>query len=411
MNSHDPYSALRLRNYRFYFIGNFIAYFGVQMQTTAVGWDIYTRTDSKLALGLAGLTQFFPVIVLFLLGGHVADRYNRKWVVACAVSLIAIASTGLAFISYYQLDTRLIFGCLFLIGVARAFQQPARAALLPLIVPSEQFNNAVTWNSTGFHMASVLGPAAGGFFIKLFHGPTWVYIFDVVAAATFVVLLTMLRLYKTQVTQRNLTMRELAAGFQFIRRQQVVLGALLLDLFAVLLGGAVTLLPVFAEDILKTGPEGLGWLRAAPAVGALMMAIIIAHRPPLRRTGIVLLWAVIGFGLATIVFGISKIMWLSLLMLFLTGAFDNISVVIRHTLVQTLTPDELRGRVSAVNSVFIGASNELGGFESGVVAHWFGPVVSVVSGGIGTIVVVALTAMSLPTLRKFDRIDGGSQPQ
>ena len=255
-------------------------------------------------------------------------------------------------------------------------------------------------------MASVLGPAAGGFFIKWFNGPTWVYIFDLFAAATFVVMLMMLRLHRTQVTQRNLTMKELSAGFQFIRNQQVVLGAMLLDLFAVLLGGAVTLLPVFAEDILMTGPEGLGWMRAAPAMGALMMAMIIAHRPPLKRTGIVLLWSVVGFGLATIVFGMSKLLWLSLFMLFLTGAFDNISVVIRHTLVQTLTPDELRGRVSAVNSVFIGASNELGGFESGVVAHWFGPVVSVVSGGIGTIVVVGLTAMSLPKLRKFDRIEG-----
>jgi MFS family permease len=322
------------------------------------------------------------------------------------VALIACASAGLAAISYYQLDTRWIFGCLFLIGVARAFQQPARAALLPLIVPSEHFNSAVTWNSTGFHMASVLGPAAGGFFIKWFDGPTAVYIFDLMAAAVFVGMLAMLRLYKTQVTQRNLTLNELSAGFRFIRRQQVVLGAMLLDLFAVLLGGAVTLLPVFAEDILMTGPEGLGWMRAAPALGALMMAMIIAHRPPLRRTGFVLLWSVVGFGIATIVFGMSKLLWLSLFMLFLTGAFDNISVVIRHTLVQTLTPDHLRGRVSAVNGVFIGASNELGGFESGVVAHWFGPVVSVVSGGIGTIAVVCLTAMSLPQLRKFDRIEG-----
>ena len=407
MNSHDPYAALKLKDYRRYFIGNLIVYFGVHMQTTAVGWDIYTRTNSELALGLAGLAQFFPVILLFLVSGHVADRFNRKWIVTFAVALIAIASMGLALISYYELDTRLIYVCLFMIGVARTFQQPARAALLPLIVPQKQFNNAVTWNSSGFHLASVLGPAAGGFCIKWFNGPTFVYVIDVFAALTFACMLSTIRLHRKQVmqSQNNLSFKELAAGFHFIRRQQVVLGALLLDLFAVLLGGAVTLLPVYAEGILKTGPEGLGWMRAAPAVGALIMAFIIAHRPPMRRTGIVLLWSVVGFGVATIVFGLSKIFWLSLLMLFLTGAFDNVSVVIRHTLVQTLTPDELRGRVSAVNSMFIGASNELGGFESGIVAHWFGPVFSVVSGGIGTIAVVAITAISLPKLRRQDRLE------
>ncbi len=404
MSSHEPYAVLKLRDYRLYFVGNFVTYFGLNMQTTAIGWDIYIRTGSKLALGFAGLIQFLPVITLFLIAGHVADRFNRKWTVAITAVLVAIASTGLSLISFLQLDYRWMYLCIFLVGVAKAFQQPAKQSLLPLVVPKEHFTSAVTWNSSSFHTASVVGPAVGGLLIKWFGSPTIVYVLDAVAALLFVATLVMIRLHSVQETQQNFTRRELVAGFRFVRRQRVILGAIALDLFAVLFGGAVMLLPVYAEDILKTGPDGLGWMRAAPAVGALAMAVYIAHRPPWQRTGRVLLLAVTGFGVATIVFGISTSLWLSLLMLFLTGAFDNISVVIRNTLVQTLTPDELRGRVSAVNSLFIGASNELGAFESSVVAHWFGPVVSVVSGGIGTIIVVVVTAIRLPELRDYGRL-------
>ena len=344
MSSHEPYAVLKLRDYRLYFAGNFIAYFGLNMQTTAIGWDIYVRTGSKLALGFAGLVQFLPVITLFLIAGHVADRFNRKWTVAITAVLVAIGSAGLSLISFFQLDYRWMYLCILLVGVAKAFQQPAKQSLLPLVVPSEHFTSAVTWNSSSFHTASVVGPAAGGLLIKWFGAPTIVYVFDAMAALIFIGMLIMMRLHAVQQTEQNFTARELVAGFRFVRRQRVILGAIALDLFAVLFGGAVMLLPVYAEDILKTGPDGLGWMRAAPAVGALVMAMYIAHRPPWKRTGHVLLLSVTGFGVATIVFGVSTSLWLSLLMLFLTGAFDNVSVVIRNTLVQTLTPDELRGR-------------------------------------------------------------------
>jgi MFS family permease len=253
-------------------------------------------------------------------------------------------------------------------------------------------------------MASVLGPAAAGLLIKWTHSPLPVYLVDAAAAIAFIGCLTLIRLRPSINVQRGLDLRELVAGFRFVWSHQLILGALSLDLFAVLLGGAVTLLPVYAEDILQVGPSGLGWLRTAPAVGALLMAIVLAHRPPLGRAGLVMLLSVAGFGAATVVFGFSRSFALSMAALFLTGALDNISVVIRHTLVQTLTPDHLRGRVSAVNSLFIGASNELGGFESGMVAHYFSPVISVVSGGIGTMIVVLLIALRMPKLRGYDRL-------
>ncbi len=276
--------------------------------------------------------------------------------------------------------------------------------MLPQLVPTEHFANAVTWNSSGFHMASVLGPAIGGLLIKQTESPISVYLLDTTAAGLFITSLLLLNIRRTDWIPRSLDFKELVAGFRFIWDHQLILGVLSLDLFAVLLGGAVTLLPVYADDILQVGPSGLGWLRTAPAVGALLMAILLAHRPPLTRAGLMMLLSVAGFGAATIVFGFSRSFALSMTMLFLTGALDNISVVIRHTLVQTTTPDGLRGRVSSVNSLFIGASNELGGFESGIVAYYFGPVFSVVSGGIGTILVVLVIAMKMPKLRRYDRL-------
>jgi MFS family permease len=404
MTSHDPYAALRLADYRRYFVGNFASNFGLQMQTTAVGWDIYQRTDSTLALGMAGLIQFLPVITLFLLAGHAADRFSRKWIILIAQIVVAASSLGLALISWTHAHYGLIYVCLAAVGIARAFQQPAKSALLPLLVPTEHFSNAVTWNSSGFHLASVLGPAAGGLMIKLTESPVSTYMLDAIAAGVFVGALLGTRVRPMDHVHRALSFEQLSAGFRFVWHHQIVLGALALDLFAVLLGGAVTLLPTFARDILHVGPSGLGWLRTAPAMGALLMAIVLAHRPPLTRAGLALLWSVAGFGIATIVFGLSTNFALSMVMLFLTGALDNISVVIRHTLVQTLTPDALRGRVSAVNSLFIGASNELGGFESGLVAYLFTPQVSVVSGGVGTVLVVILTALALPKLRDYDRL-------
>lgn len=404
MNSvptHDPYSALRLRNYRLFFSGNVLATIGMQMQSTAIGWDIYQRTNNALMLGCVGLVQFLPIICLTLVAGHVADRYSRRWIAAASSLIVALASAMLAWISVRQADVRLIYVCLLMIGIARAFQQPAKASLVTEIVPAEHFGNAVTWNSSGFHLAAVVGPALAGLIYGWQGTGTHIYVIDALVAFWFVLTLGLLQVPKRIGTNLALNLRELAAGFSFVREQPIVFGAISLDMFAVLLGGATALLPIFAQDILNTGSVGLGWLRAAPAIGALGMGLLLAHRPPLRRAGTVLLWSVAGFGVATIIFGLSRSMWLSLVMLFLLGALDNVSVVIRHTLVQMLTPNRLRGRVAATNSLFIGASNELGGFESGLVAHFFGPVAAVVSGGLGTIVVVITTAWLLPPLRRY----------
>ncbi len=408
-SSHDPYAALRSPGFRLFLTGNVLSVIGMQMQTVAVGWEIYKRTESNLALGLVGLVQFVPVIALALSAGRAADRLPRKWIVMSAMAVISLAALGLAWASARQGDLILTYVCLFVIGVARAFQQPAKASLVPLIVPAERFSNAVTWNTGGFHLASVLGPAFSGLLIAGTGGATLVYILDAFVALGFVAMLAFVRIQPQASAGDSSGIQALAAGISFLWRNQIILGAITLDMFAVLLGGATTLLPVFAEDILGVGPSGLGWLRTAPAVGALSMSVLLAYRPPLERAGRALLWSVAGFGAATILFGLSPYFWGSLALLFLTGALDNISVVIRHTLVQVLTPNELRGRVSAVNGLFISASNELGGFESGFVAYLFGPLISVVSGGVGTILVVIAVAIGWPQLRRYGRLGSGPE--
>jgi MFS family permease len=405
---HDPYAALRLKSFQFYLVGNVLAIFGMQMQTVAVQWEIYERTHSPLALGLVGLVQFLPVIGLTVPAGHEADRSHRKAIVMVAMLLIAACSLALAWVSSTKGDIGLMYLALLLSGAARAFLQPAKASLLPHIVPRDAFSNAVTWNMSGFQVAAILGPAAGGQIIG-FTKVAWpVYLIDAGATFIFFVLLASVHVPRHVSASSAATGEALLAGFRFVQRHKIILAAITLDMFAVLFGGAVALLPVYAEDILHVGAQGLGWLRTMPAVGALVLSFLLAHRPPSANAGKTLLWVVAGFGLATIVFGISRSYPLSLFMLFLTGAFDIVSVVIRHTLVQLLTPDEMRGRVSAINSVFIGASNELGAFESGLVAQLFTPVTSVVSGGIGTILVVLATAWLWPELRRYDRLHGSS---
>jgi MFS family permease len=405
---HDAYVALRSRDYRLYLSGNVIANLGMQMQTAAIGWEVYARTGSAWMLGWVGLAQVLPVIALVLPAGHVADRFNRRRVVMTMQVLIASCSLGLAWVSHTQADVRWIYVLLLIIGTGKAFLQPARAALVTQLVPREAFSNAVTWHSGGFHLACIVGPALGGWLIAMLGGAMLVYVLDATGTMTFFTLLAMMQPHPTVRLQEAADWRSLGAGFAFLRGAPVVFGSITLDMFAVLLGGATTLLPIYARDILHVGAAGYGWLRAAPALGALLMAFILAHRPPIERAGRALLWSVAGFGLATIVFGWSRCYPLSIVMLFLTGMLDNVSVVIRHTLVQLLTPDEMRGRVSAINSMFIGASNELGGFESGAVAAIFTPVFSVVSGGIGTLAVVAVIALVYPQLRRYGRL--GSTP-
>src|SRR5881394_1847078 len=391
----SPYAVLQHRDFSLYLIARFIAALGQQMLTVAVGWELYERTHSSLALGMVGLTQMVPMVLLILPAGHVADNYERKRTILGMVFLATLSSAGLSLISALHGHVLWIYGCLFAAGVARTFLWPASQAFLPQLVPRRIFSRAVTWNTGAFHLSSVLGPAAGGALIALTHNATVVYAINAVATLMCLALIALVRSRQTVIPRTEMSLESLLAGFKFVYQTKIILGTITLDLFAVLLGGATALLPVYAKDILQVGPSGLGVLQAALPIGSLLSSLILAHRP-LERAGRALLWAVIGFGAATIVFGLSRSFALSFLMLFACGATDNVSVVVRHTLVQLLTPDEKRGRVSAVNSLFIGTSNELGGFESGVVAHWFGPVFSVVSGGVGTILVVVAVALIWP---------------
>lgn len=408
---HDPYAALRIRGYWFYSLGWLFSVIGQQVQSVAVQWQVFQRMPSTssgaLALGLVGGVQALPVILLALPAGQLADRFDRRKIVMLSMLFSAIFSAGLALVAHADGPVWSIYLLLGLGATAQAAGWPARSALLPQIVPGEVFANAATWNSTSFQVASVAGPALGGFIVAITR--TGAYVIDASCSLAFFAFLLMLSVRPQERSREPVTFRSLLAGVRFVWQTKVILGAITLDLFAVLLGGATYLLPVFAKDVLHVGVVGFGWLKAAPAIGAFVMAMAIAHLPPMKRAGAAMLWSVAGFGAATLVFGLSRWFPLSFFMLALTGAFDNVSVVVRHTLVQMLPPERMRGRVSAVNNVFIGASNEIGGLESGVTAWGFGkalgPVLgavgSVIMGGIGSIVVVSVVAMLWPPLRKF----------
>ncbi len=401
---HDPYMALRYRDFRLLSIGTMISALGSQMVGVAVGWELYERTSNPFYLGMVGLVQMLPVLLFSLHAGQIADRFDRKGIVQISQAMLALCSLGLAAWSYTHGSLVLVFGCLLLIGVARAFSGPAGSSLLPQMVPPTAFMNAATWSSSSGQLAAVVGPGLGGLMIARFGSATGVYLVDTVAALTFFGMLLLIPRRAVTTVSEAATMESLLAGVRFIYRTKVVLASITLDLFAVLFGGAVALLPVYAKDILQVGPTGLGWLRTAPSVGAILVALVLAHRPPFKHAGKTLLWVVAGFGAATVVFGLSRSFWLSLAMLALLGGFDGISMVIRHTLVLVKTPDAMRGRVNAVEGVFIGASNELGAFESGLVATVFSPVIAVVSGGIGTILVVIFIALAWPDMRRLRQI-------
>jgi MFS family permease len=397
VRDHDAYAALRHGGYRCLLAGGVIASLGGEIQAVAVGWELYERTRSARYLGLAGLAQFLPVLLLALPAGAVADRFSRKGIYQLAQLSSALISVALTALSVFQGPVPLVLLCLLCAGVARAFSAPARVALLPQIVPGLDLPNAVTWNSTGWQIANISGPALGGLIVWV-APPAAAYLVAASCALACVAVLTPIRPAAVARVTGARSLAALIAGVRFVWQSKVLLSTITLDLFAVLLGGATALLPVYAEEILRVGPLGFGWLRAAPAIGAVLMALTLAHRPPMRRPGRALLLSVAGFGLATIVFGLSTSYPLSFGMLVLLGALDNVSVVIRGTLMQILTPDEMRGRVAAGNTVFISSSNELGAFESGEVAYWFGPVVSVVSGGVGTVVVVLIVLVAFPRL-------------
>ncbi len=406
--SHDPYRALRYRNFQLLFLGTFIAAVGEQMVNVAIGWELYNRTGSSLALGFVGLVQVIPTLLLSLPGGYLADRFDRKRIVLITLLIIMLSSLGLTILSLLQGPVLFIYACLLLFGIGVAFNNPAASALLPQTVPESAYSSAATWSSSSWQLASVLGPALGGLVIAFSGSATPVYACNVGAILTFTLLIAFLRLLPREIPTAPPTqgLASLLEGVNFVRRTQVILAAISLDLFAVLLGGATTLLPVFAKDILHVGPAGLGWLRAAPSIGAITIAFCLVYLPPIKHAGRTLLLAVAGFGVATIVFGLSRSFWLSLSMLFLLGAFDNVSVVIRSTLLLLRAPDFMRGRISAVNNIFVGASNELGGFESGLTAQLFGPTLSVIGGGVGTILVVLLIALLSAEMRHLGALQG-----
>ncbi len=403
--SSGPYAVLHNRDFRLYLIGRLVATFGQAMFVMALGWELYERTHSPFALGLVGLTQVVPMVLFTLPAGHLADNYNRKRIILFTTILVATANVGMTFISAVQAPVPFVYLCLFITGSARTFLWAATASFLPMLVERKDFPRAVTWSSTTYQFSSIVGPAAAGVLIHITHRAAVVYALNALAAAICCGFVSLVRKHHEVKVREKMSSRALLTGFGFVFNSRVVLGIITLDMFAVLLGGATAILPVYAKDILFVGPQALGFLQAALPTGSILCGFVLAHRPPMQKAGRALLLAVAVFGLATIGFGFSRWFWLSLVMLLVCGAADNVSVVVRHTLVQLLTPDDKRGRVSAVNNLFIGTSNELGEFESGTVAHWFGPVFAAVSGGVGTIMVVLGVAWLWPEIRRYGRLD------
>jgi MFS family permease len=393
----EAYSAFRSRDYRFLLTGLFLSNFGMQMLSVAVSWDLYLQTKSALVLGNVGFVQVAPFILFALFAGHAADRYDRRRTMILTQFLLLAASV-LLMIGFRSVA--LIYSCLFLAACGRAFQWPARQALLPHVVVPGTLANAITWNSSVQEISSVSGPAIAGILLAA-AGSRIVYLVQTIFGCLTLLCYIGLR-YRSKAMPNAPapTAKSLLEGMHYVRENKLILSAISLDLFAVLFGGATALLPIYAADILHAGARGLGWLRAAPSVGSVTMALVLAHSPKIRRAGTVLLWAVAGFGAATIVFGISRSFALSLAMLALTGACDNISVVLRQSLLQT-TPDYVRGRVLAFSSIFISSSNQFGAVESGWTAAWFGAVRSVAGGGIATLAVVAICAAVSEPLRKW----------
>lgn len=371
--------------------------FGMQMLSVAVSWDLYLETKSALVLGNVGLVQVAPFLIFALLAGHFADRHDRRRIMMWTQAVVIAAS---ALLAGPTRSVALIYGVLFLTASARAFQGPARLAILPHVVPADSLRNAITWHSSAQEIANVTGPALAGILLAS-AGSRVVYLVQVVCATLTLICVYLLEVRFETKKPVGADRKELLEGVRFVRRDALILPAISLDLFAVLFGGATALLPIFAADILHTDARGFGWLRSAPSVGAVSMAILLSHLPRAKHAGRTLLWAVAGFGAATIVFGCSHSLLLSFAMLLLAGACDNVSVVLRQSLVQTHTPDSLKGRVFAVQNIFVSCSNQLGAVESGWTAAWFGPVASVVGGGIATIAIVAGFAARSAPLRKW----------
>jgi MFS family permease len=406
----DRFAAFRHVSYFRFFTARFLAAFAIQIVSVAVGWQMYDVTGSALYLGLIGLFQFLPSLVLMLVTGTVADRYNRRMIVACCMVVGGCCAAALLALTLADAFSPWpVFAILIAFGIERAFMGPAVQSLAPNLVPEADLPNAIAWNSSSWQAAAITGPVVGG----LLYGISAVTAYTV--ALGFFALAAALTFLIPKPAQRTpasaVSWDSLLAGFRFISREKIVLGAISLDLFAVLLGGAVALMPIFARDILTLGPWGLGLLRAAPGAGAIVVAILLASYPIRHRAGVYMFIGVALFGAGTIIFGLSREVWLSIAALALMGAADMMSVYVRETLIALWTPDELRGRVNAVNMVFVGASNELGEFRAGTMASLFGAVPAVVIGGIGTLAVAGIWAASFPRLRQIDSLDAPTEAQ
>ena len=399
----EKISAYRYRDFNLLFTSRMMGTIGIQMLTVAIGWHIYDITGDALALGLVGLSQFLPSLLLVLLAGEAADQYDRKKVMGLAYLLAGLCAVFLAVVAYAgSQDVWPIYFAAVCLGIMRIFGSPATQALLPNVVPKEAFSHAVAINSAGFQIAIITGPVFAGFAIA--GGNVVVY-----AAAAFALMISAILSFcirtSTPTAKRPLDLRNLLAGFNFVRRRPIMLGAISLDLLAVFFGGVVALLPIFAKDILQVGPEGLGFLRCAPAIGSAVMAFYLARKPIQARAGVWMLSSVMVFGIVTIIFALSRDFYLSMAMMIALGAADMVSVYVRTHLMQYNTPDEMRGRVASVNMLFITASNELGDFESGLTASWFGVVPAAVLGGIMAIVVAGMIAWRVPSFRNLNKLE------
>jgi MFS family permease len=400
-----PGAAFAFRDFRLYQTARLLTVVGIEAQSVAVGWQVYSITHRALDLGLVGLAQFLPGVLLSVIAGNAADRFDRRKLLRLCFLAYGVCSALLLGITLQRPTTVTpIYGVLLLLGVVRAFSGPTGQSLMPQLVPAEIFPNAVAWGASAFQVATIIGPAVGGMVYGLSGTAAGVYAMSVCTCAAATITLSAMHVRTGRMEVRAMSWETFLAGFRYVWTHQIILGSISLDLFAVLLGGAVALLPVYAQEILHVGPIGLGWLRAAEGIGAVVMAIVLAYFPLRRRSGATMLACVGVYGVAIIVFGVSHSFVLSMFALIVAGAGDMISIFVRGTLVQLMTPPEMRGRVSAVNMLFIGASNELGQFESGVTAQWFGSVPAVILGGVGTIVVVGIWTFLFPQLRRVNRL-------
>jgi len=408
LDKHDAYAVLRYRDFKTFLTFRFFTTLAFQMQSVIVGWQVYKLTHDPLAIGMTGLAEAIPNILTALFAGHAADRYNRKRIILLFTFLFLSGTMLLTLFSIPSTGIMAAFGILpiylvvMISGISRSFLYPSIISLMATLVPRPLYPNSSTWNTMVWHVGAITGPAIGGL-IYGFFGVRMAYLTVLFFLFLAISLLGFVKYHPAVVAnQEKDLLPRLSSGLKFVFRNQILLGAMTLDMFAVLFGGAVAMLPVFAAEILMTGPQGLGFLRAAPMIGAVIMSVIMAHRPPLAHAGRYLLAGVAGFGISIICFALSRNFYLSLFLLMLSGMFDNISVIIRTTVMQLITPDEMRGRVASVNSIFIGSSNEIGSFESGLAAKLLGLIPSVIFGGMMTLLIVGVTARKAPALRRLD---------